>query len=122
MFLQEENKALKYQMRVGQRFTAIYGVGCAMDLRDSDLHSTLPIHVTLRHKFKIKSATLDKTKLFYFIGNAKKLNNSLTELKFLRATIFFRKQIYWISFQSDLMSMHDPLANMDKSNRKTTKF
>jgi hypothetical protein len=60
MFLQEENKALTYQMRVGKRFAAINGVGCAMDLRGSDLHSTFPIHVTLRHKFKVKSATLDK--------------------------------------------------------------
>jgi hypothetical protein len=30
--------------------------------------------------------------------------------------------MYWISFQSELMSMHDHRANVDKLNRKTTSF
>ncbi len=46
-------------MRVGKRFAGVTGVARAMDLRDGDLHSALPIHVTLRHKLKIQSATLN---------------------------------------------------------------
>jgi hypothetical protein len=46
-------------MRVGKRFTTVSRVGCAMNLSDGDLHSALPIHVTLRHKLKVQSTTLE---------------------------------------------------------------
>ncbi len=81
---------MAYQMGVGKRFAGVTGVARAMDLRDGDLHSALPIHVALRHKLKIQSAALyikkylvhhSLTKLYSYIS-FKTMSNHNKKSKF----------------------------------------